>query len=53
MSCSLLLVSFSLFVLPFLLSFVGFDIGFSKVYFFSSIFADCQQPVGNLLVTCW
>ena len=40
-SCSSLLVSF-----------VGFDIGFSKVFFLSSIFAECWQPVGNLLVIC-
>ena len=51
-SCSSLLVSFSLFVLRFWVSFVGFDIGFSRVFFHLSIFADCRQPVGNLSVTC-
>ena len=63
-SCSSLLVSFffgkfflfgkffAFFCSSLLVSFVGFDIGFSRVFFLSSIFADCRQPVGNLSVTC-
>ena len=41
MSCSSLLVSF-----------VGFDIGLSKVFFLLSIFAHSRQTVDDLSVTC-